>query len=65
VAAGVPITRVRIRGARGYFIGGEHVFEPPQRPAGRTLLWARDGVTYRLEGDLPLATAVRLARSVR
>jgi hypothetical protein len=65
VAAGVPITRVRIRGARGYFIGGEHVFEPPQRLAGRTLLWARDGVTYRLEGDLPLATAVRLARSVR
>jgi hypothetical protein len=65
VAGGVPITRVRIRGARGYFIGGEHLFQPPQRLAGRTLLWARDGVTYRLEGDLPLATAARLARTVR
>jgi hypothetical protein len=65
VAGGVPITQVRIRGARGYFIGGEHVFGPPQRLAGRTLLWARDGVTYRLEGALPRATAVRLARSVR
>jgi len=65
VDGGVPITRVRIRGAHGYFIGGEHVFAPPQRLAGRTLLWARGGVTYRLEGALPLDTAVRRARSVR
>jgi hypothetical protein len=41
-----------------YLPGGE------ARLAGNTLLWVRDGVTYRLEGELTLARALALARGV-
>jgi hypothetical protein len=35
------------------------------RLATNTLVWAEDGVTYRIEADVPLAEALRLARSLR
>ena len=65
---------VDVVGARGLWVptahdvfyvdrsGLWHTVEP--RRAGPTLVWVRDGVTYRLEGDRDLATALRIARSV-
>lgn len=32
---------------------------------GNTLIWEEDGLTYRLESDLPLEEAVRIAESLR
>jgi hypothetical protein len=69
VGARVPITEVKVNGAPGYFIGGAHALQLPDelrpRLAGNTLVWVRDGVTYRLETALGLRRALALARSVR
>jgi hypothetical protein len=69
VGGGVPIVRVDVNGARGFFIAGDHALQLPDelqpRLAGNTLLWVRDGVTYRLETGLGVKAALRLARSVR
>ena len=35
------------------------------RLATNTLVWAEDGVTSRVEADVPLAEALRIARSLR
>ena len=35
------------------------------RLAGHTLIWERGGTTLRLEGDIPLARAIRIAETVR
>jgi hypothetical protein len=68
VAGNVPVTRLRVNGAPGYFIGGAHSVNLPDelrpRLAGNTLVWVRDAVTYRLETRLGRAAALRLARSV-
>ncbi len=32
---------------------------------GNTLIWQRDGVTYRLEGDISLEDAIKIAESLR
>jgi hypothetical protein len=66
---------VKVRGARGVFLGGRHtvlyvrpdgdVAESVPRLAGRALVWSRDGVVFRLEADVPLRRAIRIARSVR
>jgi hypothetical protein len=68
VGGGVPIVRVDVDGARGFFIAGRHaVYLPDElkpRLAGNTLLWVRGGVTYRLETALGVKAALRLARSV-
>jgi hypothetical protein len=68
VGGGVPIVRVDVDGADGFFIAGRHaVYLPDElkpRLAGNTLLWVRDGVTYRLETALGVKAALRLARSV-
>jgi hypothetical protein len=68
VSARVPVKRVDVNGAEGIFVGGRHaVYLPDQlrpRLAGNTLLWVRDGVTYRLETALGVDAALRLARSV-
>lgn len=49
--------------------GGRHVFLAPTLPArfaGDTLVWQRDGITFRLEGkSLTRAAAVQLARTLR
>jgi hypothetical protein len=36
-----------------------------RRIVGDTLLWARDGITYRLESALGMDAAVRLADTLR
>ena len=68
VSGGVPITRVRVNGAQGFFIGGTHAVNLPDelrpRLAGNTVVWLRDAVTYRLETKLGRDAALRLARSV-
>jgi hypothetical protein len=74
-----PETRIEfvtVRGTTGVWITGEPhavtVFdrfgqtrEDVFRLAANTLVWAEDGVTYRLEGDFDLATAQSIAESVR
>jgi hypothetical protein len=69
VGASVPITHVKVGGADGYFIGGSHALQLPDelrpRLAGNTMVWQRDGVTYRLETALGLRRTLALARSVR
>jgi hypothetical protein len=68
VAVHVPIVRVKVDGARGYFIAGRHAVMLPDalrpRLAGNTLIWVRDAVSYRLETALGVRAALRLARSV-
>ena len=68
VAGRVPITRITVNGARGYFIGGAHALQLPDelrpRLAGNTLVWERAAVTYRLETALDLRHALALARTV-
>lgn len=69
VHSDVPISRVDVDGAPGYFIGGQHTVTLPDtlrpRMAGNTVIWVRDAVTYRLETALGKRTALALARSVR
>jgi hypothetical protein len=74
-----PRTRVRfvtVDGLAGYWVAGSPhavVFEDARgrtlfgrRLAGNVLLWAaRDGVTFRLEGDIPLRRALAIAESLR
>lgn len=65
VEAGTRTEWVAVGGAAALWIeGAEHaVFLPggEARLAGNVLLWVRDGVTYRLEGDLTRAEALRFA----
>jgi hypothetical protein len=66
---------VDVDGAPGVWIDGPHElfvtdrsgairYEPP-RLAARTLIWQRDGVTLRLEGDLTLPDALAVATGMR
>ena len=75
VVAGV-VQEVTVGGEPGYFFSGEpHFFtyqdadgqfrEERTRLAGNTLVWQRGELTLRLEGELPLAEAVRIAESMR
>jgi hypothetical protein len=69
------ITPVRVDGQPGYFIaGGKHflylapggvVREEPVRLSRQVLLWQHGPLTLRLEGDVTLAQALRIARSLR
>ena len=69
------ITPVRVNGEPGYFItGGTHflylapggvVREEPVRLSRQVLLWQHGPLTLRLEGELTLAEALRVARSFR
>jgi hypothetical protein len=64
-----------VRGAPGLWLEGAHavVFRDAQgivrdeelRLAGNVLLWERDGITYRLEGQIERDDAVRLAEALR
>lgn len=74
-----PDTRVEqisVGGDPGYWVEGEpHVvlyvdengipFPDEARLAGNTLLWERDGVTFRLEADVSKQQALRIATSFR
>ncbi|MGE5275245.1 MAG: hypothetical protein ACM3QU_15965 [Verrucomicrobiota bacterium] len=69
------ITPVYVNGEPGYFItGGKHflyvapggtVREEPVRLSRQVILWQHGPLTLRLEGDLTLAQALRIARSFR
>jgi len=67
---------VRVRDARGFWIGAAHDLTYVDRSgdevrmtarlAGHSLIWESGGVTFRLEGEgLLLAEAAAIARSVR
>jgi hypothetical protein len=70
------VEQVSVSGAPGYWVEGEpHVvlyvddggnpFPDTVRLAGNTLLWERDGVTFRLEADISKQAALRIAASFR
>jgi hypothetical protein len=74
VAGDTPPRAVRVDGAPGVWLGAAHsvlALDRDGRPvellarlAAPTLLWVRDGLTYRLEADVPLARALHIGRSV-
>jgi hypothetical protein len=61
VYTATKIRRVHVQGARGLYIPGIHVvdfiYEDRPRLSKPTLLWVRDGLTYRLEADDALSLA--------
>jgi hypothetical protein len=68
------VQSVDVDGAAGYWIDGsphellfefgDEVLPDTFRLATKTLLWQRDGLVYRLEADIDLDTALRIAESV-
>jgi hypothetical protein len=76
LSPGTTIQPVTVEGVTGYWISGrphELVFVDPsgepvfdsRRIVGDTLIWARDGITYRLESGLDRDGAIKLADSLR
>jgi hypothetical protein len=76
LASDTLVEQVSVNGARGVFLSGEphflfltdesgFTFEASPRLAENVLVWDEGGVAYRLEGDLELDDALRLARSLR
>lgn len=68
-ASGMDVRPVEVGGAPGAWLSGAPhailgIFTQPSL-AGNTLLWERDGVTFRLDGRLSLAEALRIARAAR
>jgi hypothetical protein len=75
VDSGASVTEVDVDGAPGFWIsGGTHELayigpdgtriEDSRRLSGSTLAWTRDGITYRLEGELTKAEALELAATL-
>ena len=72
---GTRILGVRVNGEPGYWLSGAphflyfapngEVHEERVRLARNTLLWQRGELTLRLEGELTLAQALRIATSLR
>ncbi|HZS86373.1 MAG TPA: hypothetical protein VFE42_02645 [Chloroflexota bacterium] len=73
---GTRVAEVRVNGVPAYWLTGKpHLFwytdasgTPTMeriRLAGNTLLWARNGLIFRLESALSLKQALRIAESVR
>jgi hypothetical protein len=73
---GTTVEEVDVDGAQGFLLTGEphfvllvdaagEVVEDTARLARDVLVWERDGVAYRLEGDLSRDEALELARSLR
>jgi hypothetical protein len=73
---GTTVERVDVDGSPGIFLSGEAHFlvlldenglivEDSARLARDVLVWERGGMGYRLEGDLTLDEALRLAQSLR
>jgi len=69
------VERVSVGGSQGVFLSGNahflflvdeygFVVEDSARLARDVLIWERDGVGYRLEGDLELDEALRIAASL-
>ena len=76
VGQGTTIETVRIDGVTGYWISGaaheivyvndrgDPMFDS-RRSVGDTLLWARNGVTYRLESGFGREATIALAETIR
>ena len=74
VFSGGTVERTSVDGDAAYWISAPHGFlyvdedgeaqEDTLRLSGNALVWSRDGVTYRLESDRDLASAVTLAESM-
>jgi hypothetical protein len=67
VGPGTRIDQVSLDdGTSAFWIEGRHVVTrgPERRLAGNVLIWARDGVTYRLEGVLSRSRALEIAGSL-
>jgi hypothetical protein len=73
---GTRVERLSVDGAPGYWVEGDphtvlyidengNNFPDSLRLAGNTLLWERDGVTFRLEADISKEQALRVASSFR
>ena len=74
VSGGEQVVPVVVSGEQGYWVEGPHTVslepygarvEDHPRPSASSLLWTRDGVLLRLEADVSLAEAMRLAESIR
>lgn len=76
VGPGTSVEPVLVDGARGVYISGDTHFlvfldeqgnpvEESARLARNVLVWERDGVALRLEGDLTKEQALELAESLR
>lgn len=70
------LTNVQVNGVPGYWLeGAPHFFfyrlengsvlQETLRLAGNTLIWVQDGVTLRVEANVPMSTAVRIASTMR
>ena len=73
VGAATEIKVVRVNGVDALWIGGAHQLmivsdtigaTPISRESANVLAWSIDGVTYRLEADLPLETMMAIAESM-
>ena len=76
VGQGTTVETVQLGGEAAYWISGaphEIIFVDPngepqfdgRRSVGDTLLWARDGITYRIESALGRDATIALAESLR
>ena len=76
LSSSAQVTPVTVSGHSGYWISGApHFFyyvdpsgkavDDSHRIVGDTLIWADGDVTYRLESQLPMEAAIRLAESLR
>jgi hypothetical protein len=76
VEAGTDVESLTIDGQPGFYLSGEpHVFafvdqngqynQETIRLVGNVLIWERDALTLRLEGDITRDEALRIAHSVR
>lgn len=74
VGSSDDVRSVTVDGSPGYWIRGKHyvsyvapdgsMFDDTLRLSASTLLWERDGVTFRLESSLPLDRALLIAGSL-
>lgn len=72
LVAGGDVHPVRVRGSRGYWLGGgDHVLTyrlegrtAQSRLSGNVLVWQDGAVTLRIEAQVPKRRALRIARSV-
>jgi hypothetical protein len=74
LGGGTTIERVSVGGERGFWISGAahfyfyesggEIIEDTRRWVGDALIWARDGITYRLEVSTGRDTAIRIGESL-
>jgi hypothetical protein len=75
VSGGAAVRDVMVDGSRGFWIHGQpHLIgyrhpsgvqgEEPGRVSGNSLIWAKEGITYRIELQADLSTALSIANSL-